>query len=74
MRARTTTASTAMAAGPATGTAMVMTMMTICEQHIRGESAACMPGHLAEKRVEDTRQAGRNTRVVDHEVRPCTTK
>ena len=36
MTARTTTASTASAAG------------MICGQQIRGENTACMPGHLAE--------------------------
>ena len=55
MRARTTTARTAMASGAATGTAAVRTMMTICGQQICGESAACMPGHLAEGGVEDMR-------------------
>ena len=38
MTARTTTASTARAAG------------TMCGQWIRGENAACMPGHLEKKR------------------------
>ena len=33
-----------------TGTAMARTMATICGQEIRGESAACLPGHLAEGR------------------------
>ena len=51
--ARMTTASTAMAVGSATGTAKARTMMMICGQQICGESAACMPGHLAEGCVED---------------------
>ena len=48
MKARTTTANTAMAVGVATGTATARTMMTTCGQQICGESASCMAGHLAE--------------------------
>ena len=40
MRARTTTASAAMVAGAATGTATARTMMTICGQQMRGGSGA----------------------------------
>ena len=35
------------------GTATARTMMTICGQQTCGESAACMPGNLAEGGVED---------------------
>ena len=48
--ARATTASTAMAAGAATETATARTTTTTCGQQMRGESAGCMPGHLAEGR------------------------
>ena len=49
--ATTATASTATAAGTATGATKTRTTTTTCGQQMSGESAVCMPGHLAEEWV-----------------------